>query len=65
LYNTSDHPNVASTMYYIAEQLSYLGQYQKALEAFQEVLSKRRKLDRYSKLKVVEVRKTRGRIKAK
>jgi tetratricopeptide (TPR) repeat protein len=52
LYNTSDHPQVATAMYSIAQQLSNLGQYQKALEAFQEVLGKRRVIDRYSKLKV-------------
>jgi hypothetical protein len=35
-------------MYYIADQLSNLGQYQKALEAFQEVFGKRRVIDSYS-----------------
>jgi hypothetical protein len=39
-------------MHSIADELSNLGQYQKALEAFQEVLGKRRVIDRYSKLKV-------------
>jgi hypothetical protein len=41
-------------MYSLAQQLSNLGQYQKALEAFQDVLGKRRQIDRYSKLKVLE-----------
>ena len=41
-------------MYYIASQLSKLGQYQKALEAFEEVLGNKRIIDKYSKLKVVE-----------
>ena len=50
-------------MYSLAQQLSNLGQYQKALEAFQDVLGKRRQIDRYSKLKVLEGG-TRGRGKA-
>jgi tetratricopeptide (TPR) repeat protein len=52
LFNTSDHPQVANAMYSIGLQLSNLGQYQKALEAFQEVLGKRRVINRNSKLKV-------------
>jgi hypothetical protein len=52
-------------MYSIADQLSNLGQYQKALETFQEVLGKRSIIDRYSKLNVVvEVKKQKGGRKA-
>lgn len=35
-----DHPDVASTYFRIARQYSNLGQHEKALQAFQEVLGK-------------------------
>ena len=40
IYNGTDHPDVANTFYSIAQQYSNLGQYEKALQAFENVLGK-------------------------
>ena len=42
IYKDTEHPSIATTFYSIAEQYSNLGQYEKALQAFQDVLGKRR-----------------------
>lgn len=40
IYNTSEHPQIATTLAQIAEQWSNLGEYQKALKQFERVLGK-------------------------
>jgi tetratricopeptide (TPR) repeat protein len=44
IYQDKEHPSIASTFYSIAQQYSNLGQYEKALQAFQDVLGKGREL---------------------
>jgi hypothetical protein len=44
IYHDNDHPDIATTFYSIAQQYSNLDQYEKALQAFQEVLGKGREL---------------------
>jgi tetratricopeptide (TPR) repeat protein len=39
IYGEYNHPEVSTTLYSIAQQYSKLGQYEKALKAFQDVLS--------------------------
>ena len=44
IYKTTDHPDVVRTLENIAEQRSYLGDYQSALEKFEKVLGKKNML---------------------
>ncbi len=43
IYQDKEHPSIATTFHEIAKQYSNLGQYEKALQAFQDVLGKGRK----------------------
>jgi tetratricopeptide (TPR) repeat protein len=38
IYKTNEHPQVASTLYNIAQQRSNIGDYQRAIEEFEKVL---------------------------
>jgi hypothetical protein len=44
IFKDQDHPSIANAFYAMAQQYSNLGQCEKALQAFQDVLGKRRKL---------------------
>ncbi len=40
IYKTTEHPQVASTLFNIAQERSNLGDFQTAIEEFQKVLGK-------------------------
>ncbi len=45
IYKGVENPQVATTVYSIAQQYSKMGQYEKALQVFQNVLGKNFKLE--------------------
>ena len=40
IYKDMSHPDIVTSLFSLAQQLSLLGQYQKSLEAFENVLGK-------------------------
>jgi hypothetical protein len=41
IYDGTDHPSIANTLYSIAQQQGNLGQFEKALQGYEDVLGKR------------------------
>ena len=51
IYKDPEHPSIVNTLYSIAQQVSNLGQHQKSLDAFQDVLGTKDYQDIYRSFK--------------